>query len=320
LQDLIARLRKFSLPFHPPSTPEQLDHLAAALNIDELDELLRALYLDHNGTPEYSRSSEFALRLMSIDQVLHFAEAVESWHFPPEICFLWSDDNSNYAGVYVSGELKGKVCFLEHDSNTGLEPQFRSVRDFVEAMLNLADQYDDDEDIFIDISTLVTDYPLLKEMPETDAEDMALAEHFIRLYEQTADDDLSDYYAACAMQLLPLSASEKLIPFMKSDGWGASALACRLAGWKRYLPAIPHLVEAARTVLGNRDWQAMNALGDMGTPEAKIELIRLANSIDLGRIPALQRALEAYGIGIKQTEAGWYYREPYTDKWLPPIK
>ncbi len=69
--------------------------------------------------PLRSESSPF--RLMSAEEVKDTREATN--HFYSDFsgfnwwnsCAFWSDDNSNYAGIYLDGPLLGRIYFLDHD-------------------------------------------------------------------------------------------------------------------------------------------------------------------------------------------------------------
>src|SRR5207253_3113852 len=98
-----------------------------------------------------------------------------------------------------------------------------------------------------------TDYPLLHDAPETDAADLALALDYLAQYNTITDKSRSTcskrhFPGFTAMNLLPFSESDRLIPLTYADNdedmW-IQDYACDLLGKRRYLPAIPRLAEVA---------------------------------------------------------------------------
>src|SRR5690349_5121296 len=95
--------------------------------------MLSALYRDHNGMGTSAKSA--AMRLMSLDEALDFYRAVRSFGWNGlGLRAFWTDDNSNYAGLYVAGPLLDKVCFVDHE-DYDISPVYRSLTSFLATLL-----------------------------------------------------------------------------------------------------------------------------------------------------------------------------------------
>lgn len=311
---LIQQLRDLCYVFNPPSTNAQIQALETAINYP-LDATMAALYRDHNGMlPDRS----IPLRLMSVEEVVVLYRNLQGndlyWMIPDTVRFFWADDHSNHAGLYISGPLSGKVCFFDHE-DTELSPVFRSVQSFYKHLLYARDIY-----VWIEMPT---DYPLLAASPEYDDADLALALGYIAQFEATADSE--DWHASrercflglIAMNLLPLSETERLLPFLSDSDMWIQAQACELLGKRRYEPAIPLLAEIAVNGTHNGRLAAIPALGDMRTPEAKAQLLRIAPRLK-GAGKGNLSTLINYGCEFRRIggEERFEYREAGSESWV----
>src|SRR4051812_31671110 len=81
---------------------------------------VRTIYRDHDGSGELPRGGEALLpvRLMPIGEALEAQRELNSaFHDAPKagrIVWFWTDDNSNYAGVYTDGMLEGWLVKVDH--------------------------------------------------------------------------------------------------------------------------------------------------------------------------------------------------------------
>ena len=83
-------------------------------------------------------------------------------HYPSllsDACVLWMDEESNFAGVYIDGILKGKVFFLSHNDLI-LVPTYRNIKCFYDAVMlgRLGDLYTP-QPAFMISSQSIYDYP-----------------------------------------------------------------------------------------------------------------------------------------------------------------
>jgi hypothetical protein len=289
LTKALKQFHSLSGDFNLPATNEQLEQLATSLKFP-LNESLIALYHDHNGVkagwPEADKRLMWILRLMSCEEAIAAEEMLQKFYNlhpeyapPPEVKFFWTDDESNYAGVYMSGVLAGKVCLYDHEG-TDFAPRFRSVTTFYDGLLKLIDSIEDPEEHLPAWYEIPSDYPLLKDAPETDADDLQLALEFAKQFEVIADRSyetrrIRHTLGFTAMNLLPFSASDKLLPFTKNSDMWIQAYACELLGKRRYLPAIPRLTVVALTGTHNGRMAAVYALKQMQSPPAKFALFMI---------------------------------------------
>lgn len=52
------------------------------------------------------------------------------------ICILWEDDESNYAGICIDGIMRGKIMFVSHEFLLYPIPVYRSIETFLKAVDN----------------------------------------------------------------------------------------------------------------------------------------------------------------------------------------
>jgi hypothetical protein len=260
------------------------DEMAAHLNV-RLPEDLVTIYRDHNGIQsDWDRANwrlGFTFRLMSCEEVManhqllrdYEAEHPEYW-FPLDARYFWMEGNSDYAGVYLSGSLAGKVCLYDHE-DPNFAPRFRSVANFCDwynrylAALNAMETPDDLHSWHND--NVSADYPLLEDAPETDAADLALAQELTTQFNAITDRSYETrryrhYLGFSAMNLLPFSASNRLLEFTYNDDMWIQARACELLGKRRYLAAIPRLAEVVQEGTHNGRLAADYALKQMQPP------------------------------------------------------
>ncbi|WP_182914658.1 hypothetical protein [Paenibacillus thiaminolyticus] len=94
-------------------------------------------------------AGEFFLKLMNRDEIIELHKCLADVEEFQDILPLWSDDNSNYVGLYCRGPLQNKVCYISHEE-TDLSPGFRSVSSFLASLEQSPD---------LDWDDLKKDYP-----------------------------------------------------------------------------------------------------------------------------------------------------------------
>jgi hypothetical protein len=142
VQDIIRKLRSQDLPFNDGLTESELRAFERRMGCKFPPEV-RALYADHDGVDEHGDHRLF--HLMPHESAVEFNAMKEqnSIAFCGEDLFdvagddsarvFWTDFNSNYAGVFVSGPNAGSVFILDHDEPR-LAVRYRSVRSFLRAL------------------------------------------------------------------------------------------------------------------------------------------------------------------------------------------
>lgn len=146
MQDVIRKLRTHDWPFNDGLSVVEIRAFERRMGC-ELPPEVRALYADHDGVGEHGDHRLF--HLMPHESAVEFNAMKEqnSLAFCGEDIFdvegddparvFWTDFNSNYAGVLISGPDAGGVFILDHD-DPRLAVRFGSVRSFLEALAGAA--------------------------------------------------------------------------------------------------------------------------------------------------------------------------------------
>jgi hypothetical protein len=143
----------------PGLAVEAIDRLALALKAD-LAGQIRELFSQCGGLDE-DALEHLPMRLYEADEAVRYhailQDAADLYRPDPQARYLFSDDGSNWAGVFVAGPLTGKVTILDHDSVSRV-PQFRDVFSFLTHLVaaGRADR---------DFTEMTTDYPLTPDSP-----------------------------------------------------------------------------------------------------------------------------------------------------------
>jgi hypothetical protein len=205
------------------------------------------------------------MRFLSPSEVIGIMRAVRR-NFPglldPCAGLFWTDDNSDYAGVFLDAPLYGRVFFLAHDQPDDT-PRFRSVESFCQSMLAAAEQH---QFWF----NMATDYPRLSDPADIEGDkDRALAIAYLRDLAGSASGDGYARSAYRALNLLPPRDYILALPLFDSADFWVQARACETIGLWRCASAVPDLLRVARTTTHNGRTAAVCALQRIGTPEAR---------------------------------------------------
>ncbi|MFC1601122.1 SMI1/KNR4 family protein [Candidatus Sumerlaeota bacterium] len=133
MRQVLTQLHELELPLHDPATESELRVLEDVIGARVPDEL-STLYLDHDGmSPCYP----WEYRLMPIKEVAEVA----GWRNQVSVCkqldhhLFWSNDNSDFIGLSLSGPLEGIVSIMDHDGEP-FAPAFRSVERLYEELIH----------------------------------------------------------------------------------------------------------------------------------------------------------------------------------------
>ncbi len=307
----LRRLRSLDLEFHPPASPRALQGFGRKLSC-EVPEDVRVLYEDHDGAEDGRGVVPF--RMLSIAEAVDFHRATGSFAAETGLSLraFWTDDNSNYVAVHVDGPLLGRVSLLDHDSGGDVSPAYRSVRSFLEALLDAAEAGEDAE--------MLTDHPVDRGVStvgvraSTAAErraDREVARTLAKGLSEIADDDARRVRAFNVMALTPPDEARSLLAFLDDGDMWIAERACFLLGFWKHEPAIARLAEIARTGAGNPKGAAIRALGSIGSAASREALWELIDP--LGRV--LTQALEACGCEIKHGRGKCLARRPGDADW-----
>src|SRR5262245_32731200 len=238
MNDLIRRLRAFEIECNPPASPKQLKALETEFNAP-LPNDLRALYRDHNGMAD--ARGTLPLRLLSLDEVRSERETLglflETFEWSDRgLVLFFSNDNSDYAGVYLSGPMAGRVAIVPHEG-VDVAPRYRSVRSFLQALLTAAEGGQDD------LRDLVFEYtPVAGFSPEERRQDWETAQALWRLYEAARkQNQATGDLVACLLALTPPEQTDSLLPLLDDADRESVSRTMRLLGQRRWEAAVPRL-------------------------------------------------------------------------------
>lgn len=326
MDELLRHYQELNLGLNDGATGEEVRALEASIGVALPSDLVM-LYQHHNGE---TRPTRLPLRFMSVAEVREWLVMMRIYDLETDdfgwidhgVIAFWSDDNSNYAGVYVRGPLNGRVCFLNHEDSTDIAPSYRSVSSFLAANLSGIRQGSNE----LDWREMGTDYPVCRPAESAKAknaieQDAIVARSIQRLLEDTPKSTDHEqwertHYAFCIMALLPFEDTATLFGFARDEDMFIQGRACEILGCRRVKEAVPLLADIASHGSQNGQISAIKALGEIGTEECLKHLIHLVDTLPIGWEVHLAYALE--GCGCEKTCKGstWYYRLPNTGQWV----
>lgn len=258
MDEIIERIRSAGGELHAGLTDEQLAEFRVALGAPLPPDLER-LYRDHDGM---AAAGELPMRLLSAAEVVRETTAVREVQpefLEPGAWLFWSDDNSNYAGIFLQGVLAPRAFVLDHEEPDPT-PRFFDVRSLLRHLVSGAGDI---------VGEDLRDYPATEELGPSPAEDRELGRRFLSEHAAAPDDSRS---AFAALALLPPQDAELAVPLLRSPNMWIQERACVLLGRRRYEPAIPELLQVARGGMHNGKGAAVRALQQMSTPAAEAAL------------------------------------------------
>jgi hypothetical protein len=283
LPDLLRQLRDRYDGFNPPATAADLARLQSTLG--PLPDEVLALYRDHDGSPAapLRDGAWLPTRLLPTNEALDITQTLRSFDNPSlgDVAWLWTDDNSNYAGVYTTGPAAGFVVIFAHDEPS-LAPAYRSVAAFLQHLIDSApkpaadgSEDDFDNDAAIDIPTIPRQLPVTEDDPAHRESDRALARALLDSYERETDPDRRRLYAQSAVALTPVADTASVTPLLfDPDMWTPEAPVA-LFELRNHTAATPDLERLARAGQANGDSAALRLLAKWNTPESRAALARL---------------------------------------------
>ncbi|MEW6130911.1 MAG: SMI1/KNR4 family protein [Acidobacteriota bacterium] len=270
MNEVITRMPGLGVLLNKPCTASQITQLESALNC-VLPEGVRLLYQHHDGMKD---QSSFPVRMMSAKEVIEtHSSLVAVGRLTDEVRVFWIDEFAgNYMGIYVTGLLKDKICYLDHEE-IDFSPVYRTVESFyaagIDAMASGEDWYQ-----------MAKDYPILEAESEEE-QDSVIAKQLLAKLEEPTNDENQTNLALCVMNILPMSQTHRLFKFAESNNMWIQERACELLGKKRITEAIPLLSLVARNGTHNGRIASMVALRNFNTVEADKEIATLINVLGL---------------------------------------
>jgi hypothetical protein len=259
MKNYLNTLRSLGAELNPPASATELNTLQRVLG-QELSSDLRTLYEDHGGIRSRSR---LPMRMLSPTEVANTLLTIRE-NFPDLLDetagLFWTDDNSNYGGVFLAGHLCGRVFFLDHEEPNDA-PRFRNVHSFCLSMLGASDH---------DWVEMATDYPRLVNPSNIESdEDRLLAIAYLRRLGATQSPDEYSRLAHHALNLLPPLDFALALPLCGSDDMWVQERTCQVVGLWRCAEAIPDLIRVGQTGMRNGRVAAVRALQRICTADAK---------------------------------------------------
>jgi hypothetical protein len=153
---LLSFLEKQDVRLEPGLTAAAITRLERALKCT-LPAEVRALYRASGGLRDSAWDGERPpMRQMLAREVVEthrlLVDMTDTYDPSPDARYIFTDDNSNWAGVFVTGKLRGKITLLDHDDSWPI-PHFFSLDSFGAAMVVAAKKG-------LDWTKIRTDYPL----------------------------------------------------------------------------------------------------------------------------------------------------------------
>lgn len=213
------------------------------------------------------------MRLLSPAEAIETNRALREFDSErdPDFYFFWTDDNSNFAGVYLSGELAPRVALYDHEEPSDT-PAYFGVESFQAARALGAESG-------LAWYELTADYPVVGAAASPHAEaDRALAHKYLQAYRE--DPANRQRLAFLAMNLLPPDETESICELMSSEDMWVQERACQVVGLRKHQPAITRLKQVAIGGLHTGRVAAILALKKMETPEARGVLEELRDQLD----------------------------------------
>ena len=287
LCEIIAKIRANFDGFNSSADGDDLVELAKLYGTLPAD--VSRLYQDHDGSdvvPSRGKRSLVA-RLMPLSEVGETCSTLSECEFPKvgSILWLWTDDNSNYCGVYADGPLRGWICVLNHEEPM-LTPAFRATASFLSRLFDDACRADS-RTAACDIPTLSREIPQLLSDPANLESDRQLVALFRQRYKQEPDEDLRRLNAHCAICLTPVEDTRQVLSFLTdADMWTPDA-AIRLLEVRQWRDGTEELERLAREGGPNGDSAAMRLLARMDTNQSREAIVRLKSVLQGDKLKAL---------------------------------
>src|SRR5882724_2034644 len=198
---LVSYLQAADFKVQPGLDTKKIDALERKLRC-KFPKEVRTFYEKVGGLREDQWDGTLPMRPMPPSEIVETFELLtgeDMYSASKEARYLFTDDGSNWAGIFVAGPLVGKVTLLDHDSSWPL-PVFRDFDSFCAALV-VAQANDQSW------HEMPADYPLSESADKALVKDaMPLAKHFLASA-KTPDPLVS---IKIALQLLPATERDTL--------------------------------------------------------------------------------------------------------------
>lgn len=287
------------------------------------------IYAEGDGLKMEERIAAQSFRLMPLAELVTIntqlrRSGIEDLLRAYSMACFWTDDQSNYAGVFCGGIFEGRVFFVDHDGPfTGdLSPVFRTVDSFLEAANESAERnriigyFEAGEITFDDLSSHASRFPWYRHYaPGDTASWFALPldyrsgeEAYTALDREAytactkkleakifASDGERDLLVCSQARLVPPNESHTLLPYLKEDNMWLPGRVAQILVQRDCPDAVAPLVTLALTGNYNCRSTAKYALVKMGiiTPQAQ-GAIKAEYSRQGGDYTEIKATMDAY--------------------------
>lgn len=311
LAEIIPQLCTYQQNNQPPLTIEQFKAFEAELECSLLDDI-KQLYLEHDGhEPQGNHSMVLMSSVQVLELYVHIKKREPWWYFAPNfveyIRYLWYDEDGNYAGLYVSGPLIGKITFFNHEIPEPA-PVFRSIITFYRSNLELtrSKQWD--------WSKMLTDYPVIGEINSKDeADDLTVALICLDEWHKSQTYDELNAWSSCIIALMPPAETERLLFGLAYNSFDKSKI-MDIVAKRRYKPAITRITNNLIHTLYSTYELGFKTLGEIGDAEAGKSILKLMQS-SKDIIHSAATALQKCGYQVRKTENDYEYLAPNETTW-----
>lgn len=271
MQRQLERLHRRGDGNAPPASAQELHELVTVMGVP-LPGPIRAIYADHRAEEP---GFEQCLRLLSPTEAVQTIRALRESGVPfedEELGTFWTDDDSNYAGVFAAGLLAGRVFKLDHEE-TSPEPCWRSVESFYDALL-------DARDAERDWTELATDYP--RAPTDQSAVDDALASRLFTLHHDQPGSAVGQRAIYQALALSSATHASQVMNLLSSHDMWIQERAVEILGHWRWEPAVASIADVVRDGQHNGRVGGILALKKIDSPEARAALESLQTELSDG--------------------------------------
>ncbi|MGH1286781.1 hypothetical protein [Bacillus toyonensis] len=203
-----------------------LNQIATFLNISLPQEIMTAfkdpIYLKHK--------NDFSMHLLSFEEATEMYVYLHEDVTISDVFPLWTDDNSNYIGVYMLGPLTGRVCFIDHEE-MDLSPVYPNVQKLINILLESPET---------DWYELPKYYPSSKENTDElqlQQDVQAIEELKNLLKNHELNEDKRTQYLFSIMALTPYTQLHEILPLLNESDMWIQERAAEILGFHRYVPA-----------------------------------------------------------------------------------
>jgi hypothetical protein len=208
------------------------------------------------------KEQSFFLKIMNADEIIEVADFLSEMEVYQDIIPLWTDDHSNYIGLYVGGACQYRICYINHEE-TDVSPAFRSIASFIQRIELHPD---------LDWHDLKKGYPSEAESgtAEMDEDLICIAELELFLASNPSiSDDVRCQSIFSIMALTPKLHLDSLLVYLEDEDMFVQERACEIFGFHCYIPAREQLIEVSKNGMHNGKLAAKNALAKIREKQAQ---------------------------------------------------